>query len=86
MRRLNLTDAVRFLGWRHDMPRVYADLDVVALSSRNEGSPVSLIEALAAARPVVATAVGGVPEVVIDGVTGLTVPASDPRALARCAC
>ena len=79
VRRLNLTEAVRFLGWRHDMLRIYADLDVVALSSRNEGSPVSLIEALAAARPVVATAVGGVPEVVIDGETGLTVPASDAR-------
>jgi glycosyltransferase involved in cell wall biosynthesis len=81
--RLQLTDAVRFLGWRNDMPRVYADLDVVALSSLNEGSPVSLIEALAAARPVVATAVGGVPEVVLDGQTGLTVPPSDPRAMAQ---
>jgi glycosyltransferase involved in cell wall biosynthesis len=82
VRHLNLEDSVRFLGWRHDMLRIYADLDVVALSSRNEGSPVSLIEALAAARPVVSTAVGGVPEVVIDGVTGLTVPASDAGALA----
>ena len=81
VRRLNLTEAVRFLGWRHDMLRIYADLDVVALSSLNEGSPVSLIEALAAARPVVATRVGGVPEVVVDGETGLTVPASDARKL-----
>ena len=62
--------------------RVYADLDVVALTSLNEGSPVSLIEALASARPVVSTAVGGVPEVVVDGETGLTVPSSDPAALA----
>jgi glycosyltransferase involved in cell wall biosynthesis len=80
--RLGLGNAVRFLGWRRDLPRVYADLDVVALSSHNEGSPVSLIEALAAARPVVATAVGGVPEVVVDGQTGLTVPPSQPAALA----
>jgi glycosyltransferase involved in cell wall biosynthesis len=79
---LGLRPAVRFLGWRRDLPRVYADLDVVALASRNEGSPVALIEALAAARPVVATAVGGVPEVVVDGHTGLAVPPSDPGALA----
>lgn len=76
-----LRDAVQFLGWRRDLPRVYADLDVVALSSRNEGSPVALIEALAAARPVVSTAVGGVPEVVVHGVTGLTVPRDDASAM-----
>jgi glycosyltransferase involved in cell wall biosynthesis len=52
------------------------------LTSLNEGSPVALIEALAAARPVVSTAVGGVPEVVIDGETGLTVGVSDVSALA----
>jgi glycosyltransferase involved in cell wall biosynthesis len=80
---LGLDGVVRFLGWRRDLERVYADLDVVALASRNEGSPVALIEALASARPVVATAVGGVPEVVLDGQTGLLVPPSDPPALAR---
>jgi glycosyltransferase involved in cell wall biosynthesis len=79
---LGLSRAVRFLGWRRDMVPIYADLDVVALSSLNEGSPVSLIEALASARPVVSTAVGGVPEVVVDGQTGLTVGPSDPAALA----
>ena len=81
--RLGLEAHVRFLGWRRDLGRVYADLDVVALCSRNEGSPVVLIEALAAARPAVATAVGGVPEVVLDGETGLTVPPNDPLALAE---
>jgi len=80
---LGLSQSVRFLGWRRDLVRVYADLDVVALSSLNEGSPVVLIEALAAARPVVATAVGGVPEVVIHGQTGLTVPVSDVSALSE---
>lgn len=80
--RLGLQSAVRFLGWRRDLPAVYADLDVVALASHNEGSPVALIEALAAARPVVSTAVGGVPEVVVDGETGLTVPARQPTGLA----
>jgi len=80
---LGLGSSVRFLGWRGDMKRVYADLDVVALSSNNEGSPVALIEAMAAARPVVATRVGGVGEVVQDGRTGLLVPPREPDALAR---
>ena len=83
VQRRGLSRAVRFLGWRRDMLNVYADLDVVALTSRNEGSPVALIEALAAGRPVVATAVGGVPEVVINGDTGVTVPVADSRALAH---
>ena len=81
-RERGLDAAIAWWGWRRDMPRVYADLDVVALTSHNEGSPVSLIEALAAARPVVSTAVGGVPEVVVDGQTGLTVPDGDAGALA----
>jgi len=80
---LGLNECVRFLGWRHDMVRVYADLDVVALTSLNEGSPVALIEALAAARPVVSTAVGGVPEVVVDGTTGRSVPVSNVPALSE---
>jgi glycosyltransferase involved in cell wall biosynthesis len=79
---LGLGDAVHFLGWRHDLASVYADLDVVCLTSLNEGSPVALIEAMAAARPVVATAVGGVPEVVRDGASGYLVPPRDPVALA----
>jgi glycosyltransferase involved in cell wall biosynthesis len=82
VRDLNLERSTRFLGWRGDMREVYADLDVVTLSSNNEGSPVALIEALAAARPVVATNVGGVPNVVADGKTGLLVPPRDPAALA----
>jgi glycosyltransferase involved in cell wall biosynthesis len=81
--RLGIRQAVHFLGWREDMRRVYADLDVVALSSNNEGSPVALIEALAAARPVVATDVGGVAEVVGHGETGLLVPPRQPGALAE---
>jgi glycosyltransferase involved in cell wall biosynthesis len=81
-RALGLDGLVHFLGWRRDLPAVYADLDVVCLSSLNEGSPVALIEAMAAGRPVVATAVGGVPEVVRDGISGLLVPPRDPRAMA----
>ena len=81
-RQLGLGDRVRFLGWRLDLHRVYVDLDVVVLASRNEGSPVSLIEAMAAARPVVATRVGGVPDIVKHGRQGLLVPADDVEALA----
>ena len=79
---LGLGASVRFLGWRRDLERVYADAWVVALTSRNEGSPVSLIEAMAAERPVVATRVGGVPDLVEDGVTGRLVAPGDPEALA----
>ncbi len=82
VRRLGLDARVHLLGWRGDLDRVYADLDVVALTSKNEGSPVSLIEAMAAARPVVATRVGGVPDLVADGVTGCLVPVGDAGALA----
>jgi glycosyltransferase involved in cell wall biosynthesis len=80
--RLSLERQVRFLGWRRDLERVYADLDLVALTSANEGSPVSLIEAMAAARPVVSTQVGGVADIVQDEGTGLLVPPGDPTALA----
>lgn len=71
-----------FLGWRSDLPAIYADLDVAALSSVNEGTPVSLIEAIASGVPVVATNVGGVPDVLRNGARGVLVPAKDPRALA----
>jgi glycosyltransferase involved in cell wall biosynthesis len=81
-RQLGIADATRFLGWRDDMREVYADLDVVTLCSNNEGSPVALIEALAAARPVVSTRVGGVPNVVQDSESGLLVPPHDPAAFA----
>lgn len=61
-RALGLEARVHFLGWRLDLPAIYAGLDCVCLTSRNEGTPVSLIEAMAAGRPVIATAVGGVPD------------------------
>src|SRR5207245_6068280 len=81
-RRLGLAARVHFHGWRRDMAEVYGDLDVVVNCSRNEGTPVALIEALAAARPVVATRVGGTPDLLGDGRRGLLVPAGDPSALA----
>jgi glycosyltransferase involved in cell wall biosynthesis len=73
---------VHLLGWRRDMPAVYAALDVLALTSLNEGTPVSAIEALAAGVPVVGTAVGGMADVVQDGETGLLAPSGDVQALA----
>jgi len=80
---LGLAGAVRFLGWRADIDRLYADIDVVVLTSRNEGSPVALIEAMAAGVPVVSTEVGGVADVVQHGATGLLAPMDDDAALAR---
>jgi glycosyltransferase involved in cell wall biosynthesis len=81
-RGLGLGDAVHFHGWRREMAAVYGDLDVVVNASRNEGTPVALLEALAAARPVVATDVGGTPDVLCRGAHGILVPAADPAALA----
>jgi glycosyltransferase involved in cell wall biosynthesis len=77
-----LTAHSHFLGWRRDLARIYADLDLVVLSSLNEGTPVSLIEAMAAGTPVVATAVGGVPDVLRGGGRGALCPPQDPSALA----
>lgn len=74
--------AVEFAGWRSDLAAVYAGLDVLVLSSNNEGTPVAAIEAMAAGLPVAATAVGGVPDVIADGRTGVLVPPADAAALA----
>lgn len=79
---LHLEPAVRFLGWTDRLEELYATIDICALSSINEGTPVALIEALAAAKPVVATAVGGVPDVIADNVHGRLVPPGDTDALA----
>ena len=77
-----LRAAMTFLGWRADLDRLYADLDVVVLTSRNEGSPVALIEAMAAGVPVVSTNVGGVADVVEDGTSGLLAPMDDAARVA----
>lgn len=78
---LGCGDAVRFLGYRRDLPRITAGSDAALLTSDNEGTPVALIEAAAAARPCVSTDVGGVADIVIDG-TGLLAPAGDAEAIA----
>lgn len=77
-----LGDTVGFLGTRHDLPEQLQDLDVFVLPSHREGRPLSIMEALAAGLPVVATAVGSVPGLVRDGETGLLVEPGDPAALA----
>jgi len=85
-RALGVADSVVFAGFRADVPRLLDALDVLALPSHWEGMPLTAIEAAAMARPVVATAVDGTPEVVVDGVTGLLVPPGAPAALARALC
>lgn len=82
VRAAGLGDRVHFTGWRYDLAHTLADLDAVVLTSRNEGTPVALIEALASGRAVVATDVGGVRSVVVDGETGILVPAGDAPAVA----
>lgn len=73
-----LANNVRFLGYRSDTQNLLAAADIVVLPSRIEGLPLVAVEALASGRAVVGTAVGGTPEVVIDGDTGLVVPPEDP--------
>lgn len=82
LRRLGLEDRVRLAGERDDVPDLLASADVFVLSSVSEGLPVSVLEAMAAELPVVASRVGGVPELVADGETGFLVPPRDPQALA----
>lgn len=80
-----LAGRVRFLGWRHDTASLYAGLDLTILTSDNEGMPVTIIESMASGVPVVATNVGGIPDLIRDGVNGHLVPPRDPEAVARAA-
>ncbi len=79
---LGLRDCVTITGWIEDTTPAYAALDALAISSVNEGTPVTVIEALAAGVPVVATAVGGVPDLLDQGQLGMLVPSGDGDALA----
>jgi len=80
---LGLASRIHFLGWRTDLQAILGELDVVICCSRNEGTPVALIEAMAAGIPVVSTDVGGVGDLVVQGETGWLVPPDDPPALAQ---
>jgi glycosyltransferase involved in cell wall biosynthesis len=79
---LGLGERVRFLGRREDVPALLAAADAFVLPSRFEGTPLALIEAMAAGKPIVASAIPGTDELVTDGETGLLVPPDDAGALA----
>lgn len=80
---LGIRDHVFFLGPRHDLPELLSLFDIFVLSSHWESLPVIVLEAMAMERPVVATNVAGVSEMVVHGETGLLVEANDPQALAE---
>jgi L-malate glycosyltransferase len=80
---LALGDRFRFLGQRDDVLRLLAGADAFVLASRHEGLPVALMEATSVGRPIVASRVGGIPQVLEDEVDALLVPAGDPDALAH---
>ena len=79
---LGVPERVVFAGYRDDVPALLAAADVFVLPSFAEGLPLTVLEAMAAARPVVASRAGGTPEAVVDGETGMLVPPGDVRALA----
>ncbi|NQT06429.1 MAG: glycosyltransferase family 4 protein [Candidatus Omnitrophica bacterium] len=74
---LKIDDKVFFTGWAASPDLIYKDLDIVCLTSLNEGTPISLIEAMASSKPVVATGIGGVSDVVVNDDTGLLSPSGD---------
>lgn len=82
-RQLGVADYVTFLGHRDDTYDLIGAMDLFVLPSLHEGIPMVLLEAMALARPVVATRVGGIPEVITDSIQGLLIPTADPTALAE---
>jgi glycosyltransferase involved in cell wall biosynthesis len=81
-RELGIEKNVQFLGFRKDIYNLIGLADMVVLSSRSEGLGISILEALALKKPVIASNVGGIPEIITHGKTGLLVPPDDPEALA----
>jgi glycosyltransferase involved in cell wall biosynthesis len=82
-RDLGISEGVRFLGKRGDVARLLSAIDLVLMPSQSEGLGLAAIEGLAAGRPVIAFAVGGLPEVVVDGLNGRLVPPGDCEAFSR---
>jgi glycosyltransferase involved in cell wall biosynthesis len=80
--RLCIKTSVDFVGFRDDIPELLQQQDLFVLSSQHEGISIAILEAMRAGLPVVATRVGGVPDTVVDGVTGVLVPVDCPRSLA----
>lgn len=83
VRRLGLAELIRFTGHRNDLQDIYASFDIFLMTSLTEGLPNTLLEAMAMGIPSVSTSVGGVPEVIEKGRSGLLVPAGDVEALSR---
>jgi glycosyltransferase involved in cell wall biosynthesis len=81
--RMGASEKVRFLGWRNDIPEIMPIFDIFVLPSLNEGMGRVLVEAMAAGRPLVASNVGGIPDLISQGENGMLVPPADPKALAR---
>jgi glycosyltransferase involved in cell wall biosynthesis len=79
---LKIRENVSMLGRRDDMPSVYASLDVMVSASRQEGLPIAILEGMASSQPLIATPVGDVPTVILDGQTGVMVPPENPQLLA----
>jgi glycosyltransferase involved in cell wall biosynthesis len=82
IRQSGLSDYFIFTGYRSDVPRLLAAFDISVLSTHFEGLPLVLLESMAYAKPMVATAVDGIPEVIVDGVNGFLTPHQDSAALA----
>jgi glycosyltransferase involved in cell wall biosynthesis len=80
---LRITRRVTFTGWRDDIPRIMAALNLLILPSLWEGFGLVLLEAMVMGKPIVASRVSAIPEIVVDGVTGLLVPPRDPEAMAK---
>ena len=83
VQKLGLSEKVQFLGYQNNILEILRSMDIFILPSLWEGMPNAILEAMAAGLPVVATNVGGTPEVVVDGETGFLVPPRDPEALAN---
>ncbi|MCR4404989.1 MAG: glycosyltransferase family 4 protein [Candidatus Acetothermia bacterium] len=83
IRRNNLEDRIKFTGFREDIPGLLSIMDLFVLPSHREGMPRTILEAMAAGKPVVTTNIRGCREEVVGGVTGLLVPVKDPEALAQ---
>ncbi len=80
---LGVYERIHFCGFRSDTEHIYSSLDLLVLPSREEGTPLVMLEGMAQEVPIVATMVGGIPEVIKDRVNGLLVPPDDPAALAE---
>ena len=81
--KLNIIDKIKFLGFQEDVMGIIQTFDIFAMTSLHEGIPMALLEAMSMKKPIVATNVGGIPEIICDSQNGLLIPAEDPEALAN---